>query len=67
MKAGKAGVGERAPRLDVNTNGDIGSCSRASLRRARISSPRIGWVLVALRTARVADSKLIWSQRRLTS
>ena len=28
----------------VNTNGDLGSCSRCNLRRARISSPTTGWV-----------------------
>jgi len=32
------------PRSLVNTNGDLGSCSRCSLRRARISSPTTGWV-----------------------
>src|SRR6476620_5219210 len=43
---------------DVNTNGDFGSCSRCNLRRARISSPRMGWVLgtpfLARRTCRTA-------------
>jgi hypothetical protein len=43
-----------APRSDVKTKGDFGSCSRCRRRRARISSPRIGCVagvpLLALRT-----------------
>ncbi len=47
-----------APRSDVNTKGDLGSCSRCSRRRARSSSPRIGCVLgvpcFTLRTCRVA-------------
>jgi hypothetical protein len=30
------------PRFDVNTKGDLGSCSRWSRLRARSSSPRIG-------------------------
>ena len=46
------------PRSDVNTNGDFGSCSRCSRRSARISSPRIGWVLgvplLTRRTCKVA-------------
>jgi len=32
------------PRSEVNTNGDLGACSRRSRRRARSSSPRTGWV-----------------------
>ena len=31
-----------APRSQVNTNGDFGSCSRCSLRSARNSSPELG-------------------------
>lgn len=31
-----------APRSDMKTNGDFGSCSRCSRRKARSSSPRIG-------------------------
>jgi hypothetical protein len=46
---------------DVNTNGDFGSCSRCNLRRARISSPRMGWVVgtpfLARRTCRTAWAK----------
>ena len=54
----KPAVVNGAPRSDVNTNGDLGSCSRAKRRSARNSSPRIGWVLgvpfLTRRTARVA-------------
>ena len=32
------------PRSLVNTNGDLGSCSRCSFLKARSSSPGIGWV-----------------------
>jgi len=67
----KSGRGERAPRSLVNTKGAFGSCSRCSRRSARSSSPRMGCVLgvpfLALRTARVAASKSIWSQRRSTN
>ena len=43
--ASKAASRERrVPLGRVNTNGDFGSCSRCNLRRARISSPRMGWV-----------------------
>ena len=30
------------PRSEVNTNGDLGSCSRCSFLKARISSPGMG-------------------------
>ena len=57
MRANPA-VLKGAPRSEVNTNADFGSCSRCSLRNARSSSPRIGCVLgeplLTLRTARVA-------------
>ena len=57
MRANPAGL-NGAPRSDVNTNGDFGSCSRWSRRRARNSSPRMGWVLgvpcLTLRTCRLA-------------
>ena len=47
----------------VNTNGDFGSCSRCNRRKARNSSPMIGWVLgvpcLTLRTCRVALAKSI--------
>jgi hypothetical protein len=47
--------------LGVNTKGDSGSCSRCSLRSARISSQRIecvaGVPLSARRTFRVAVVK----------
>ena len=33
-----------APRSEVEMKGDLGSCSRCSRRRARSSSPTIGWV-----------------------
>jgi hypothetical protein len=49
-----------APRSEVNTNGDTGSCSRWRRRRARSSSPRIGWVLgvprFTLRTCSVPEA-----------
>ena len=65
----KSGRGERAPRSLVNTKGAFGSCSRCSRRSARSSSPRMGCVLgvpfLALRTARVAASKSIWSQAQV--
>ena len=41
----KPAVLNGAPRSEVNTNGDFGSCSRWSRRSARNSSPRMGWVL----------------------
>ena len=44
MRANPAVV-NGAPRSDVNTKGDFGSWSRWSRRRARSSSPRIGWTL----------------------
>ena len=51
------------PRSLVNTNGDLGSCSRCSLRSARISSPTTGWVagvpFLAFRTCRTAWVKSI--------
>src|SRR6516164_8417689 len=54
----KPAVVNGAPRSEVNTKGDFGSWSRCSLRRARISSPRIGCVagvpFLVLRTASVA-------------
>ena len=40
----KPAVVNGEPRSDVNTNGDLGSCSRCSWRSARSSSPTIGWV-----------------------
>ena len=40
----KPAVVKGEPRSLVNTNGDLGSCSRCNLRRARISSPTTGWV-----------------------
>jgi hypothetical protein len=59
----KPAVVNGAPRSDVKMKGDFGSCSRWSRRRARNSSPRIGWVLgvpcLALRTCRVAALKSI--------
>jgi hypothetical protein len=59
----KPAVVKGAPRSLVNTIGDLGSCSGCSLRNARSSSPRIGWVLgdpfFTLCTARVAVSKSI--------
>jgi hypothetical protein len=68
---GKTGGRERRAALLVNTNGDFGSCSRCSRRRARNSSPRIGCVagepFLTRRTASVAASKSIWSHRRSTS
>ena len=61
--AGKAAVVNGEPRSDVNTNGDFGSCSRCSRRRARISSPMMGCVagvpFLALRTCRTAWLKSI--------
>jgi hypothetical protein len=55
----------------VKTNGDLGSCSRCKRRKARSSSPMIGWVLgvpcLTPRTCRVAVAKSIWSHRRSTS
>jgi hypothetical protein len=55
----------------VKTNGDLGACSRRSLRSARSSSPMIGWVLgvprLTRRTCRVAVAKSIWSHRRSVS
>jgi hypothetical protein len=44
MRANPAVV-NGAPRSEVNTKGEFGSCSRWSRRRARSSSPRIGCVL----------------------
>ena len=38
----KPAVVKGEPRSEVNTKGDLGSCSRCSRRRARSSSPRIG-------------------------
>jgi len=38
----KTAVVNGAPRSDVNTNGDLGSCSRWSRRSARNSSPTMG-------------------------
>jgi hypothetical protein len=67
MRANPAVV-NGAPRSDVNTKGDLGSCSRWSSLRARNSSPRIGCVLgvpcLTLRTCRVAVVKSTCSQRR---
>jgi hypothetical protein len=40
----KPAVVNGAPRSLVNTNEDLGSCSRCSFRSARSSSPRIGCV-----------------------
>jgi hypothetical protein len=40
----KPAVVNGAPRSDVNTNCDLGSCSRWSRRKARSWSPRIGCV-----------------------
>jgi hypothetical protein len=34
-----------APRSDVKTKADLGSCSRFTRRKARNSSPMIGWAL----------------------
>ena len=55
----------------VKMNGDLGSCSRCKRRKARSSSPMIGWVLgvpcLTPRTCRVAVAKSIWSHRRSTS
>jgi hypothetical protein len=55
-----------APRSEVNTNGDFGSCSRWGRRKARNSSPRIGCVLgvpfLTLRMARAAVLKSFCSQ-----
>jgi hypothetical protein len=52
-----------AQRSLVNTSGDLGSCSRASFRNTRNSSPRIGCVagepFFTRRTASVAVSKSI--------
>ncbi len=60
IRANPAGV-NGAPRSEVNTNGDFGSCSRWSRRRDRNSSPRIGCVLgvpcLTLRTCMVAVRK----------
>ena len=41
----KRAVVNGVPHSDVNSNGDLGSCSRLTLRRARNSSPWIGCVL----------------------
>ena len=53
----KPAVENGGPRSHVNTNGDLGSCSRCSWRSARSSSPRIGCVAgvpcLTLRTCRM--------------
>lgn len=54
--ARKAAVLNGAPRSEVNTKGDFGSCSRWSRRRARSSSPRIGSVLGACFTLRTCNA-----------
>lgn len=68
---GEPSRGEGTSRSLVKTNGDLGSCSRCKRRKARSSSPMIGWVLgvpcLTLRTCRVAVAKSIWSHRRSTS
>ena len=59
--AGKPSRREWCARSDVNTNGDLGSCSRWSRRRARSSSPIIrmrgGVPCLTLRTCRDAVGK----------
>jgi hypothetical protein len=52
---------------EVNTKGDFGSCSRCNRRRARSSSPMMGWVLgvpcLTLRTRNVAVLKQVHQLR----
>jgi hypothetical protein len=56
---GEPAVVNGAPRSDVNTKGDLGSCPRWRRRKARSSSPRMGWVLgvprFTLRTCSAAE------------
>ena len=56
----KPAVENGAPRSETNTNGEA-AASRCSLRKARISSPVIGWVAgvppLTLRTCRLAKLK----------
>ena len=46
--AGETSRLKGTPRSEVNTNADLGSCSRWSRRGARSSSPMIGCVLGCL-------------------
>jgi hypothetical protein len=62
---------KRAPRSEVKTNEDLGSCSRRSRRSARSSSLRIGCVLgvpsLTLRTCRLAVPPAHRSCRKATT
>ena len=58
MRANPAGL-NGAPRSEVNTNADFGSCSRSSRRKARVASQRGQGDLIELSTTN--------AQRQLTT